>query len=81
MQLRQMGPNRTLVTLANGTEIFFSYQTPVAGRRNGKYFRTEHHYSVTTSKHIGQYLRDGNFYAIAEPVPQSQIEQWLEERP
>jgi len=31
MILRQFGSNQTEVTFNNGTSIFFSYETPVAG--------------------------------------------------
>jgi hypothetical protein len=34
----------------------FSYQTPVAGYDDQGAFRTDQHYSVTTSRQINQYL-------------------------
>jgi hypothetical protein len=74
MRLQLLGTNRTLVTFNNGTEIFFSYETPVAGRLNGEYFRTVQKYSVTTSKHIGQYI--GGHYCTL--VTQEYIEDLLE---
>lgn len=77
MKLQQLGPNRTLVRFGDGTQVFFSYETPVAGYvpRMG-YFKTEKNWSRTTSKQIAEYLRmatgDGGYDAIE--VPQSWIE-------
>ena len=57
IRLVNKGANKT-VLLVNGKEIFFSYDTPVAGWDENGPFRTAEHYSPTTSKHITQYLRD-----------------------
>ena len=57
IRLVNKGANKT-VLLVNGKEIFFSYDTPVAGWDISGAFRTAEHYSPTTSKHITQYLRD-----------------------
>ena len=71
MKVKQLGPNQTLVVLDDTREIFFSYETPVAGRNAyGDYYRTQTKYSPTTSRHINKYL-DGCF---AVPLPQSQID-------
>jgi hypothetical protein len=61
MKLISNGANRTVLSFTrNGVphEILFSYSTPVAGRIGTEYFRTDTHYSATTSKHITQYLYD-----------------------
>lgn len=81
MQLKQLGPNRTLVTFRNGTEMFFSYETPVAGRHAGEYFRTATKFSVTTSKMIGEYLRRKTGSAAYEisVVEQAWIDDLLKE--
>lgn len=56
MKLQVLGANRTCVTLANGTRVFFSYSTPVAACIEGTgWIRTETNYSRTTNKHIGQF--------------------------
>lgn len=70
MKLKPLGANRTELTLPNGNVVFFSYQTPVAAyiARCG-FLRTAEHYSVTTSRHINQWL-DG---AKATTVPQAEI--------
>lgn len=71
MKLKPLGANRTELTLPNGDVVFFSYQTPVAASRNGGGFvRTAEHYSVTTSRHINQWLAGRN----AATVPQSEME-------
>ena len=58
MNLRPLGSNKTEVEFADGTTVFFSYETPVALQTaEGHYFRTEDFWSVTTSKHINQWLK------------------------
>ena len=44
-------------------DLFFSYETPVAGHTilDG-YFKTDTYYSRTTSKHINQYLKHADSY-------------------
>ena len=55
MKLKQIGSNMTELTV-NGTSILFSYETPVAGYDSQGAFRTDQHYSSTTTKHINKYL-------------------------
>lgn len=58
MQLQQLGSNKTEVEFTDGTLVFYSYQTPVAIRTpECEYYRTDHFWSVTTSKHINQWLK------------------------
>ena len=74
----------TVLTLNNGTEVLFSYETPVAGFCNLDlshgddytpewhgvlFFRTEEKFSKTTTRHINKYLEGAN----AAVVPQDQI--------
>ena len=71
MKLFPLATNQTVIELANGTEIFFSYKTPVAAFVPGTgYIRTTEKFSRTTSKHINQWLRG---YAASD-VDQSVIE-------
>ena len=71
MKLKPLGANRTEITLPTGAVVFFSYQTPVAAQRaGGGFVRTAEHYSVTTTRHINQWLEGRN----AETVPQSTID-------
>ena len=45
------------LTADNGlTVVLVSYQTPVAARSHGRYYRTSQRYSVTTSRQINQWL-------------------------
>jgi hypothetical protein len=56
MKIQTSKANQTILTLNNGTEVFISYQTPVAAFVPGTGFlRTEEKFSATTSKHITQY--------------------------
>jgi len=55
MQLRPIKSNMTELTVGN-TTVLFSYRTPVAGYDDQGAFRTAQKYSVTTSRHINQYL-------------------------
>jgi len=75
MQLNRIGNNETVVSFASGTEILYSYDTPVAGRRivDGalQVFKTDKKWSVTTSKHINKYLK--TFNAEAVELPQNEI--------
>ena len=57
MYLRPIKSNVTQVDFRDGTQILFSYRTPVAGRKDGYYIRTSEHYSPTTTKHINQWLK------------------------
>ena len=54
--LKNLGSNKVEITKADGTIVFYSYNTPVAARVNGEYLRTSRRFSVTTSKHINQWL-------------------------
>ena len=65
MKIENLGADKTALHLSNGT-VFFSYNTPVCARINGQWSRTEKKWSVTTSRHINQFL-DG---LSAETRPQ-----------
>ena len=71
MKLHSFATNRTLLTFDDGTELFFSYATPVAGysRSLHGYFRTKSWYSSTTTRHINRYL---NEYADV-PCPEHNV--------
>ena len=77
MELHSFATNRTLLTFADGTEVFFSYSTPVAGYKpNIGYVKTNQWYSSTTTRHINKYL-DDNF---ALNVEQDTINNLIGER-
>ena len=58
MKLKPLGANQTTVTTNGGLTILFSYETPVACIMDGKAFKTDKHWSKTTSKHINQWLKE-----------------------
>lgn len=60
MRIVPIKPNVTLLVIHN-TEILFSYQTPVAACINGVFYKTSMAHSVTTSKHINQWLGKVDF--------------------
>lgn len=70
MKLNRIANNQTEVNLS-GKVILFSYNTPVAYNDNGNLFVTDKKFSVTTSKHINQWLAG----RTAKKVPQELIEQ------
>ena len=77
MKLTSFATNRTLLTFNDGTEVFFSYSTPVAGYKpNIGYVKTNQWYSSTTTRHINKYL-DDNF---ALNVEQDTINNLIGER-
>ena len=61
MKLTPIAANQNEVTINDGTQIFFSYRTPVAAYLPEKgYVRTEKFWSVTTSRHINKWLKGVN---------------------
>ena len=58
MQLTPIAANQTQLNLNDGTEVFFSYKTPVAAYCPSQgYIRTAKFWSVTTSRHINKWLK------------------------
>lgn len=73
MKLKQAGSNQTILEIGE-TQVFFSYETPVAAFVPGRgYLKTDCRWSQTTSKHITQYLQG----AKATVVPQSELDQLI----
>jgi len=74
MKVKSLGKNKTLVSIGKH-EIFVSYETPVAGFISGLgYFKTDEYFSVTTSRHINEYLPSGKVTII----PQDTINSFLD---
>ena len=75
MILRQLGSNKTELSLNDGSSIFFSYETPVAGYSPDLgHFKTDVYYSRTTSKHINQYFAHADHLKLdVKVVPQDVI--------
>jgi hypothetical protein len=56
-----MAANKSRTTLGNGTTIYVSYGTIIGFcTRNGYPTFTDEYYSVTTSKHRNQFIRENN---------------------
>ena len=70
MKLKSLATNRTVLIFNNGTtEIFFSYETPVAGYSDKLgYVKTDEWYSSTTTRHINKYLGDLKHSVVSQSV-------------
>jgi hypothetical protein len=69
MKLSRIGANQTCINHNNGTEVFFSYDTPVAVKLpNYEYLKTNVKYSVTTTKHINKWLDGVNAEEVSQDV-------------
>lgn len=80
MKIKSIGSNKTELELDN-LLILISYETPVAAiRYNGKgALKTEEFFSITTSKHINQWLLDhGHDPKIVPTINQAYFDQLLE---
>ena len=56
MKIKPIASNMTELTTEKGASVLFSYKTPVAGWDDIGAFRTDKHYSPTTTRHINKYL-------------------------
>ena len=61
MKLTPIAANQTEVSYTDGTQVFFSYRTPVAAYLPERgYVRTATYWSKTTSRHINKWLQNVN---------------------
>ena len=61
MKLTPIAANQTEVAYNDGTQVFFSYRTPVAAYLPERgYVRTATYWSKTTSRHINKWLQNVN---------------------
>jgi len=62
MKVKNYGSNQTIVE-DNGCSVLYSYETPVAliVMPGNRAYKTDRKWSVTTSKHINQWLRKEGF--------------------
>jgi hypothetical protein len=75
MKVQSIGSNQTQITLADGTEVLFSYSQPVAALVPGKgWIRTAYKWSATTTKHTNAWLRKHCGGTVQE-VPQWDLDQ------
>lgn len=63
----------TIICLKNGTEIMTHYGTPIAGRVEGEFVKTDKHHSITSSKNINLYLEGTE----AKVIPQVLLDKIL----
>ena len=69
MKLTPIAANRTQLNLNDGTEVFFSYKTPVAAMLpNFEYIRTATKWSSTTTRHINQWLEGVNATEVDQSI-------------
>ena len=69
MQLTPIAANQTQLNLNDGTEVFFSYKTPVDAKLpNYDYIRTSTKWSQTTSRHINKWLEGVNAKEVKQEV-------------
>ncbi len=67
MKLNPLGSNRTELVYNDGTRVFFSYKTPVACYVPTQgHSKTDTYYSVTTSRHINQWLNGADHETISQ---------------
>lgn len=55
MNLKPLASNKTELTLSDGTQVLFSYATPVACWKDGEFFKTSKKWSHTTTRHINSW--------------------------
>ena len=83
MKLKLIGSNQTELNLEDGTQVFFSYETPVCvrteamhlGKKQTRVCVTKEKYSRTTSKHINNWV--ANQSEIIQMVEQSEIDNFV----
>ena len=69
MKLTPIAKNQNIVTYSDGTEVFFSYETPVAGYHPDLgYVRTKDWYSSTSTRHINKWLSNVESTEVAQHV-------------
>lgn len=55
MKLKSLQANMTELILNDGTQVLFSYETPVASWKDGQFYKTDKKWSNTTTKHINKW--------------------------
>ena len=79
MKIQNIGSNKTEVTKNNGDTFLVSYSTVVAALLTDGtgWVRTDRKYSVTTTKHINQWLKHHNAGRVTT-IAQADLEARLE---
>jgi len=74
MKVTQVGKQNAYIIEGNNCRVLQSYDQIVALEApNGKYYRTDKQWSVTTSKHINKFVGGAK---RGEPCPQSVLDTW-----
>ena len=74
MKIVEQWSNVTVIEVNDALQVLFSYKTPVAAWVAGRgILRTEKSWSVTTSKHINQWVAMFNRPTVTK-VPQEEID-------
>lgn len=74
MRIVEQWSNVTVIEVNDALQVLFSYKTPVAAWVAGRgILRTDRSWSVTTSKHINQWIKLFNRPTVTV-VPQAEIE-------
>jgi hypothetical protein len=55
MRIKPIASNMTELLLNDGTQVLFSYETPVASWKDGQFYKTSHKWSNTTTRHINKW--------------------------
>ena len=75
MHLKKISANKSSITFADGTVVYFSYSKAVAAFIPGRGFvESTKHYSASTSRHIGEFHRIDCPTATRSKVPQAEID-------
>tara|TARA_R110000796_G_scaffold209267_1_gene325615 strand:+ start:80 stop:337 length:258 start_codon:yes stop_codon:yes gene_type:complete len=79
MRVKSHGSNQTIIE-DKGCSVLYSYEIPVAliVSSGNRAYKTDRKWSVTTSKHINQWLRAEGFDPKEDVtlVPQDTLGQW-----
>ena len=81
MKIKSIGSNKTEVNLKD-ISILISYETPVAAIRYNRKgaVKTEKFFSVTTSKHVNQWLQEKGYNpSIVPTINQDYFNQLLDD--
>jgi len=72
MKLSNIANNMTTITLQDGTQVLFSYATPVATWKDGQFYKTDKKWSNTTTRHINKWTH------LATLKPQSYFDNLIQ---
>ena len=69
MELTPIAANQNAISFNNGSQVFFSYRTPVAAYCPSRgYIRTAKKWSSTTTRHINKRLEGVNATEVDQQV-------------